>query len=159
MAGEASGTEREQVAESGPDKPEAAVVRHEEELELATEEYDVGAVRARKRVDTERVDRMEPRSVELGDVERAPAAEGDSGEVETLEDGSVSIPLFEERLVVRKELVVRERVIVRRRTVTEQHRIEAELRKERIEIEGDVDQDEAGSATAAGDSGERKGGD
>jgi uncharacterized protein (TIGR02271 family) len=118
---------------------EARVVRHEEELELATQEYEAGSLRARKRVETEQVEHVEPRSVEYGDVERAPASEGDSGEIETLEDGSISIPLFEERLVVSKELFVRERVIVRKRTVTEQHRIEAELRKEQIEVEGDVE--------------------
>ena len=56
-----------------------------------------------------------------------------------LADGSISIPLFEERLVVVKELVVRERVVVRKRTVTEHERIEAELRTERIEIEGNLE--------------------
>jgi uncharacterized protein (TIGR02271 family) len=87
--------------------------------------------------------------VEYGDFERAPATDRDSGEIETLEDGSVSIPLFEERLVVSKELFVRERVILRKRTVTEEHRVEAELRKERIEVEGDVAPEE--DARAASD--------
>jgi uncharacterized protein (TIGR02271 family) len=119
-----------------------SLVRHEEELELGAEERVYGGVRARKRVETERVERLESRSIEHGEAERAPAAEGDSGEIETLDDGSVSIPLFEERLVVRKELVVRERVIIRKHTVTEQHRIEAELRKEQIEIEGDIEPEE-----------------
>jgi uncharacterized protein (TIGR02271 family) len=118
---------------------EASVVRHEEELELATQEYEAGRLRAKKRVETERVAREEPRSVEYGDFERAQVNEGDSGEIETLEDGSISIPLFEERLVVNKELFVRERVILRKRTVTEQQRIEVELRKEQIEVEGDVE--------------------
>jgi uncharacterized protein (TIGR02271 family) len=77
--------------------------------------------------------------VEYGDFERAEPNDSDSGEIETLEDGSISIPLFEERLVVKKELFVRERVILRKRTVTEPQRIEAELRKERIEVEGDVE--------------------
>jgi uncharacterized protein (TIGR02271 family) len=145
-----SGTEREHGLGAGPQDEGAATVRHEEELELDTQEYEVGAVRARKRIETERIDRTEPRSVEFGDVERAPAGQGDSGEIETLEDGSISIPLFEERLVITKQLVVRERVIVRKRTVTEQHRIEAELRKEQIEVEGDLDEEQA-AGTAAGD--------
>ena len=115
----------------------ATLVRREEELELGKEEHAVGAVRARKRVETERVERVEPRAIEYGELERTVPAEGDSGEIETLPDGSISIPLFEERLVVRKELVVRERVVIRKRTVTEEHRIEAELRKEQIELERD----------------------
>jgi uncharacterized protein (TIGR02271 family) len=118
---------------------QASVVRHEEELELRTQTYEAGSIRARKRVESEQVERVEPRSVEHGDFERAGPNDGDSGQIETLEDGSISIPLFEERLVVSKELFVRERVILRKRTVTEQHRIEAELRKEQIEVEGDVE--------------------
>jgi uncharacterized protein (TIGR02271 family) len=128
-----------------------SLVRHEEELELGTQEYEAGTVRARKRVETQRVERVEPRSVERGDFERAPADDADSGEIETLEDGSVSIPLFEERLVVRKELFVRERVILRKRTVTEHHRIETELRKEWIEVGGDVEGEPPdGGSTGAG---------
>jgi uncharacterized protein (TIGR02271 family) len=123
---------------------EASVVRHEEELQLETQEYEAGSIRARKRVETDRVERVEPRSVEHGDFERAPVTDRDSGEIETLADGSISIPLFEERLVVTKELFVRERVILRKRTVTEEHRVEAELRKEQIEVEGDVEITEEG---------------
>ena len=137
-----SGSEREDARGGRVRDEEASVVRHEDELELATQEYEAGSVRARKRVETDQVERVEPRSVEYGDFERAPASDGDSGEIETLEDGSISIPLFEERLVVSKELFVRERVILRKRTVTEQHRIEAELRKEQIAVEGDVEANE-----------------
>jgi uncharacterized protein (TIGR02271 family) len=134
-----SGREREDATAGRVRDEEASVVRHEDELQLEMQEYEAGSVRARKRVETERVERVEPRSVEYGDFERAPVSDGDSGEIETLEDGSISIPLFEERLVVSKELFVRERVILRKRTVTEQHRIETELRKEQIEVEGDVE--------------------
>jgi uncharacterized protein (TIGR02271 family) len=134
-----SGSEREDAMGGRVHDDEASVVRHEEELQLETQEYEAGSVRVRKRVETDQVERVEPRSVEYGDFERAPVSDGDSGEIETLEDGSISIPLFEERLVVSKELFVRERVILRKRTVTEEHRIEAELRKEQIEVEGDVE--------------------
>jgi len=131
-------SDRERRAKSAgkAQKDEASLVRHEEELELDTRTYESGSVRARKRVETEPVERVEPRSVEQADFERAPARAGDSGEIETLADGSVSIPLFEERLAVTKQLFVRERVIVRKRTVTEHERIRAELRKEHIEVEG-----------------------
>lgn len=126
--------------------PEASLVRHEEEVQWGTQEVEAGSVRARKRVETEKVQRTEPRLVEYGDVERLPPGEHDSGEIETLEDGSISIPLLEERLVVTKQLFVRERVILRKRTVTEQHVVEAELRRERVDIEGDVEEP-AGSPT------------
>ena len=71
------------------------------------------------------------------DVERAAPREGDSGEVETLPDGSISVPVLEEQLVVEKRMVVRERIIIRKRTVSEEHRVQAELRKERVEVEAD----------------------
>ncbi len=127
---------------------EAALVRHEEELVVDTRPIEYGEVRARKRVESERYDDVVDREVEYADeLDRVPANEADSGEIETLPDGSVSIPVFEERLVVRKEIVVRERVILRKRTVTEHERVQAELRKERVEIEtsGDVLDSEVGS--------------
>jgi uncharacterized protein (TIGR02271 family) len=143
-----SGVDRDDHIGARAHDEQASAVRHEEELELGKETYEAGSVRARKRVETEQVERLEPRSVEYGDFERAPASDSDSGEIETLEDGSISIPLFEERLVVSKELFVRERVILRKRTVTEQHRVEAELRKEQIEVEGDLEENQAAGARA-----------
>ena len=124
--------------ERGADaRADATLDRREEELELRVRAEPAGAVKARKRVETERVEQVVPRQIEHADVERLAPDETDSGEVETHADGSVSIPIFAEELVVTKRLVVRERVLVRKRTVTEQHRIEAELRKERVELEGD----------------------
>lgn len=142
-----SGVERDDRTDTRAREEQASVVRREEELQLGAREYKAGSVRARKRVETERVERVEPRSAEYGEFERAPASDNDSGEIETLEDGSISIPLLEERLVVNKEVFVRERVILRKRTVTEQHRIEAELRKEQIEVDGDVEGEQPDGAS------------
>ena len=120
----------------GAREERAEIVRHEEELRVETRPYDAGTVRARKRVEREPFDEVFDREVEYFDeLERLSVGERDSGEVETLPDGSVSIPVFEERLVVSKQLVVRERVVVRKRTVSEQQRVQAELRKERVEVD------------------------
>ena len=129
---------------------EAATVQlSEERLRVATEQVESGRVRARKKVDTEHVRRPVERGVEHADVDRTPALEGDSGQVETLPDGSLSIPVFEEQLVVEKRLVVRERIIVRKHTVYEEHTVEAELRRERLEVEteGDVELEDLTSTT------------
>ncbi len=116
---------------------EPSVVRHEEELEVGTQETELTA-RARKYVDKHHVTEVVPRRIEhAGDVERVPPAEQDSGEIETLPDGSVSIPILEEELVVTKRTIVRERLVIRKRTETERQRIETDLRKERVEIEAD----------------------
>lgn len=123
----------------------AAVVRHEEELELGTVPREAGAVRARKHVETFEAEQTVARETEhVDEIAREAGREGDSGKIETLPDGSISIPILEEELVVTKRLVVRERVIVRKRTVTEHERVQAELRRERVEIdvEGDVDVEE-----------------
>jgi len=131
------------MSEHEREREDAAVVRAEEELLVDARTEVVGGVRAHKRVESEPVDELVSREVEEADVERAGPNENDSGEVETLPDGSVSIPVLEEELVVSKRLVVRERIVIRKRTVTEDQRIRAELRKERVDLEtvGDVETD------------------
>ena len=111
------------------------LTRHEQELAVGTEVATLGRVRVQKRVEAEQVAEDVPRTVEHAEVERVPAAEGDSGEIETLPDGSVSIPVLEEELVVTKRTVVRERIVIRKELVTEHERVEAEVRRERVELE------------------------
>ena len=125
--------------EADRDADVTSIVRSEEELAVGTRPVPVGDLRARKVVDHERVEQLVPRGVEQADVERVGPNEVDSGEIETLPDGSVSIPVLEERLVVEKRLVVRERVIVRKQTSIEEHLVEADLRRERVDIEADAE--------------------
>jgi uncharacterized protein (TIGR02271 family) len=136
-----SGAHRSDASSDHDQAPEeAAVTRSEEQAHVGTELTESGRVRVRKHVDTYPVTEVVPRNVEHADTsERVAAGEGDSGEVETLEDGSISIPIFEEVLVVTKRLVVRERVIVRKRTVVDEYTLETELRRERVTVEGDID--------------------
>ena len=115
----------------------ASMVRHEEELVTDTVVGEAGRVGVGKVVEHERVETVVPRGVEHAEFERQAPGEADSGEVEVLADGSVSIPVFEEELVIERRLVVRERVIVRKHTVTEERRVEADLRRERVEVETD----------------------
>ena len=113
------------------------LIRHEDELGIGTEIATVGRIRAEKRVEVEHVAQDVPRTFEQAEVERVPAEEGDSGQIETLPDGSISIPVLEEELVVTKRTVVRERIVIRKELVTEHERVEAELRRERVEVEED----------------------
>lgn len=128
----------------GADRAEGDMTLHEERLQVDTVTEETGRVRAVKHVDTDTRETVVPRGVEHADLERVSVAAEDSGqdsgEVETLPDGSLSIPVFEEQLVVEKRLVVRERVIVRKHTVYEEHVVSAELKRERLvfETEGDV---------------------
>jgi len=118
---------------------DAEVIRHEEELAVGTRTTEAGSLHVRKQIETYPIEKRIERSSErvTGAEERVPTRDGDSGEVETLADGSISIPVFEEELVVTKRVVVRERVILRKSTVVDEHLIETELRKERVEIDAD----------------------
>ena len=123
------------------DQPTQAIdlTLSEERLVTGTETVRTGSVRARKEVDVERVEQVVPRGVEHADLERVSALEADTGKVITLEDGSLSIPVFEEQIVVEKRLVVRERIVLRKHTVYEEHKVTADLKRERLEVETDGD--------------------
>ncbi len=124
------------------DERSADLTVSEERLQVGTERVEVGSARAVKHVDVEQATARVERGTEHADLERSVVddVEADSGEVETLPDGSISIPVFEEQIVITKRLVVRERVIVRKHTVYEEQVVSAELRRERLEVEavGDV---------------------
>lgn len=123
-----------------PAYDDTSVVRHEERAEVTTEQVESGRVRVAKHVETLPVEQTVERNIEHADTTgREPAVEGDTGEVITLPDGSVSIPVFEEVLVVTKKLVVRERVIVRKHTVVDEHVLRTELRREHVSVDTDGD--------------------
>jgi len=114
-----------------------SLVLHDEHATVSKRWTGVGSLRARRLVERGKVRKTFPRDREQLVQERVPVSDGDSGEIETLADGSISIPLFEEELVVRRETVLRERVIIRKENVTEWQRVQAELRRERVELERD----------------------
>jgi uncharacterized protein (TIGR02271 family) len=117
---------------------DATLVRSEEELRAGVERIAAGAVRARTEVDVEHVRQLVERGVEHAEVERAASTdEADDGQVWYLPDGSISIPVLEEELVVTKRLRVRERIVIRKSTTTEQAVVEADLRRERVEVDVD----------------------
>jgi uncharacterized protein (TIGR02271 family) len=121
---------------SGPG-PSDQVVAREDQLLTGTKTVEAGSVRLRKDIEYQQVYRTVPADTELADIERREAEEGDSGEVVSLPDGSVSIPLFEERLVVEKRLFVKERIIVRKQVSVVEHVISAELGREHLTVEAD----------------------
>jgi uncharacterized protein (TIGR02271 family) len=124
--------------DSRPQAPdESAVVLHEEEASVGTRWEGAGHLRIRRDVESEKVSQEFPRRRDELAFERIPAEPDDSGKIETLADGSISIPLYEEELVVTRRTVLRERVIVRKEEVTDWQTVEAELRQERVSFETD----------------------
>ena len=122
-----------------PDERERdSVIRHEEEATGVEKRWrGAGFLRARKRVERVRVSDRVPTKREEVRLERQPAHADDSGKVETLPDGTISIPVYEEELVVTRRTVLKERVLIRKATVSEQQTVRDELRRERVEITSD----------------------
>jgi uncharacterized protein (TIGR02271 family) len=125
---------------SGPTTDDA-MTRSEEELRVGTERREAGRARLRKYVVTEREQRTVPVHREEVRVEREPIHEGNVDQA--LEGPEISeeeheVVLHEERPVVGKEAVPKERVRLSTEEHTDEDTVSEELRKERIETDGDA---------------------
>jgi len=130
-----------------PEDEPVEVVRSEEELTVRRRERRYGGARVRTRVVTERAEEAVPLMADaLRVVEVAvPDPEADSGQVEETEEG-LSVPVFEERLIVQKRLVVAKRVLLRReQRLLREERVGAELRRQRVQVEIDRHPDDVRS--------------
>lgn len=121
--------------------PDDAMTRSEERLRVGTEKVATGRVRLRKYIVTEEQTITVPVTREEVRLERVPIGEDDADEAtdgSDLSEAEHEVVLTEERVVVTKETVPVERVKLAKETVTEDQQITEQLRKERIETEGDV---------------------
>jgi uncharacterized protein (TIGR02271 family) len=120
-----------------------AMTRSEEEVRVGTRSRETGRARLRKYVVTENVTKTVPVTREEVRIEREPitAANRDaalSGRDITEDEHEVT--LHAEEPVVEKRTVPKERVRMDRNTVTDEETVSEQVRKERIEAEGDADQ-------------------
>src|SRR5829696_2787372 len=116
------------------------VQRSEEELVAGTGEREAGAVKVRKRVRTDRERLAVPKKREEVSVERVPVNEEgrrreapEAGIVD--EDDEIRIPIVEEEVVVEKRPVVKEEIRLRKEVVEEEEVVEADVRKEEVDVE------------------------
>lgn len=125
--------------DSDRDQDETRLTRSEEELEISKRQHRAGEVEIDKHVETEHVSREVPVRHEEVVIERRPA-EGMSASGR-MSDDEVRIPVSEEELVVDKRTVPKEEIVVRKQERVENERVEAELKREEVDIhrEGDVD--------------------
>jgi uncharacterized protein (TIGR02271 family) len=115
---------------------EERLTRAEEELTVDKRPVTAGEVTVQKRIETEHVRVPVTRRRQELEMERRAVAEPYEAEPEAeLREEELRIPILEEELVVQKRVVVAEELIVRKRVVEETREIEADLRKERIEID------------------------
>ena len=108
----------------------------EEEVEVAKRMRNAGDVQLRKDVVTETKHIDVPVTREEVRVERVPASERTAAPTEdTFERKTVSMPIEEEEVEIRKRPVVKEEVRLKKDRIVEQRAAEADVRKERVDIE------------------------
>jgi len=128
---------------SGPNT-DSAMTRSEEEMRVGTRREEAGQVRLRKWVETEQVNESVPVQREQVRVEREPITGANRDAAMSGPDISEEeheVTLYEERPVTEKVTVPKERVRLDKDVATDEEQVSGEVRKERIEVEGDVDRD------------------
>lgn len=117
-----------------------AMTRSEERLHVGTEREATGRARLRKYVTTENVTQTVPVQREEVRIEREPITDANRGNAMAgpdLSEEEHEVVLHEERPVVEKETVPVERVRLDKETVTDEVTVDEQVRKERIETDGD----------------------
>lgn len=126
---------------SGTD--DEAMTRSEERLTAGTRTDEAGRARLRKYIVTEEETVTVPVQKERATLEREPITDADRGDAMSgpeITEGEHEVVLHEERPVVGTTTEPVERVRLGTETTTEQETVSGEVRKERIDVEGDVDE-------------------
>jgi uncharacterized protein (TIGR02271 family) len=125
---------------SGPNTDDA-MTRSEEELRVGKAQHESGRARLRKYVVTEQVQTTVPVQREEVRVEREPITDANRDQAldgPEISDEEHEVVLHEEVPVVEKQAVPKERVSLQKDTLTEDREVSEEVRKERIETDGDT---------------------
>jgi uncharacterized protein (TIGR02271 family) len=120
---------------------EARLTLSEEELAVRKQRMAAGEVDIHKRVETEHVSTPVTTMREEAVIERRPISDATlQAGTARIEGDEIRIPLMEEEVIVEKRVVPTEELVVRKHTVQETETVEADLRKERVDIDrqGDV---------------------
>jgi uncharacterized protein (TIGR02271 family) len=136
---------------SGPTTDEAMTVS-EERLNVGTERRESGRARLRKYVVTENVTQTVPVSREEVVLEREPITDANVGDATSgpaISEEEHEVVLHEETPVVEKTVEPVERVRLGTQETTDEQTVSEEVRKERVETEGDVNT--TGDVNTSGD--------
>jgi uncharacterized protein (TIGR02271 family) len=121
----------------GTDAEQQRITLHEEQVSIGKERRQAGEVEIRKSVDTEHVRETVPLQHDEVTLERRPITDaGMAAGTQIGDDPEIRVPLMREEAVVQKQAVPREELIIRRRVVTENTTVEADLRREQVNIDG-----------------------
>jgi uncharacterized protein (TIGR02271 family) len=113
---------------------EARLTRSEEELAVGRRPVQAGEVGVKKTVETQHVREPVTKRREEVEIERRPA-EGAYARGAEIGEDEIRVPVVEEEIVAEKRPVVKEEIVVKKRTVEETENVEADLRKERVDVE------------------------
>lgn len=119
------------------DRADNGVVRHEEQLHVGKEQRETGRARLRKYVVTDHETVDVPLEREEVRVERTPLNDTETTGG-TIGEEDVDVTLHEERPVVAKETVGVEKVGLEKDTVSDTERVDADVRKEQVDVENDA---------------------
>lgn len=141
---------------------EARMTVSREELVVGKRQVQAGEATLRKTVETEHVRETVPLMHEEVTIERHPVS-GAAGVNATIgQDAEIRVPLMAEEAVADKRVVGQEEVVLRKHQVEENRTVEADLRRERIDVVDDTSVRGAGGTNAAnltgGTAGSRAGG-
>jgi uncharacterized protein (TIGR02271 family) len=137
-----SPTERPETGGQMAGRADEAMTRSEERMNVGTTTEQTGRARLRKYVVTENVQQSVPVSREEVRVEREPVTEANRGAAMSgpdISEAEHEVTLHEERPVVEKEAVPVERVRMAKERISDEETVGGEVRKERIETEGDTE--------------------
>jgi uncharacterized protein (TIGR02271 family) len=122
-----------------------AMTRSEEELRVGTTQRETGRVRLRKYVVTDEVQQTVPVQREEVRVEREPITDENRDAAMSgpgLSEAEHEVVLHEEEPVAEKRVVPKERVRLDKEAATEERTVSEQVRREEIEVEGDVDRED-----------------
>jgi uncharacterized protein (TIGR02271 family) len=144
-----AGTERGVGSDTSGPNTDDAMTRSEERLRTGTETVERGKARLRKWVETEDVQVSVPVTKEkarleteqITDANRDAATEGPD-----ISEEEHEVTLTEERPVVAKETVPVERVRLTKDSVQDEEQVSEQVRKERVDADGDIDLNSAQEA-------------
>ena len=112
----------------------------EEELDISKRKVQAGEATVHKTVETEHVTRPVTLTREEVTIERRPVSGREASNASIGKDDSeIRIPLMSEEAVVNKRPVVKEEIVISKHAVTENKNVEADLRKEQVDIDKNID--------------------
>lgn len=106
----------------------------EEQLAVGKRPVKQGEVEVHKSVESRHVEKQVPTTHEEVHVERRPATPGMSAKPQIGED-EIRVPVMGEEVVVEKRTVPKEEVVISKETVRDSKTVEADLKREKVDVD------------------------